>query len=82
MRGKIQGLPRLRRYCQLLTNIPIVAIGGINMSNLTEVLSQRPGMIAVVSAVTDADNPEAMCTELNRCATRSTPDASEDHRLI
>jgi hydroxymethylpyrimidine kinase/phosphomethylpyrimidine kinase/thiamine-phosphate diphosphorylase len=58
MSGQIQGVERLARLVSLNTDIPMVAIGGINLANATEVLATNVGSIAVVTAITEADNPE------------------------
>ncbi|MFQ3229851.1 thiamine phosphate synthase [Reinekea sp.] len=57
MSGKIQGLQRLKRYCQMTGTTPIVAIGGINLSNVEDVLKAKPSFIAVVSAITKSPTP-------------------------
>ncbi|MEE9451317.1 MAG: bifunctional hydroxymethylpyrimidine kinase/phosphomethylpyrimidine kinase [Gammaproteobacteria bacterium] len=53
-----QGLTQLHHWCQLLS-YPLVAIGGINLKNAADVLQTGVGGIAVISAVTRADDPEA-----------------------
>jgi hydroxymethylpyrimidine kinase/phosphomethylpyrimidine kinase/thiamine-phosphate diphosphorylase len=58
MTGKIQGLERLERYCGLSRSIPVVAIGGINEANINDVTATGADFVAVVSAITKADNPE------------------------
>jgi hydroxymethylpyrimidine kinase/phosphomethylpyrimidine kinase/thiamine-phosphate diphosphorylase len=66
MTGKIQGLQRLTRYCNMITDTPIVAIGGINISNVTDVLGAKPDFVAVVSAITKAKDPEHALNELQK----------------
>jgi thiamine monophosphate synthase len=39
--------------------VPVVAIGGINLNNLTEVKKAGADSIAVIGAVLGADSPEA-----------------------
>ncbi|WP_206950919.1 thiamine phosphate synthase [Trinickia acidisoli] len=53
-----QGLVRLERYVRLLgAHVPLVAIGGIDLSRLAAVLATGVGSAAVVSAVTAAPDP-------------------------
>ena len=58
MSNKIQGLKRLERYCQMAGSIPIVAIGGISIKNIEQVLEKGPNFVAVVSAITQSPTPE------------------------
>ncbi|QQX78424.1 thiamine phosphate synthase [Shewanella sp. KX20019] len=54
-----QGLSKLARYVDLMQGeLPIVAIGGIDASNLAAVKVSGVDDVAVVRAVTEADNPE------------------------
>lgn len=59
-----QGTGRLHAYARLMTNYPLVAIGGIDSSRLPEVLSHDIGSVAVVRALVTAENPEAMAASL------------------
>lgn len=52
-----QGLSTLR-YCRKISPYPVVAIGGINLKCLEAVLRTGVTNIAVISAVTNADEPE------------------------
>ncbi|MCL1059242.1 thiamine phosphate synthase [Shewanella gelidimarina] len=53
-----QGLNKLARYVELMQGVlPIVAIGGIDASNLAAVKASGVDDVAVVRAVTDADAP-------------------------
>lgn len=75
MTGQIQGVDNLK---QLLTlrekeiistdfennNIPVVAIGGINLERAPEVLATGVESIAVVTAITEAKEPEQAVTQL------------------
>ncbi|MEA3393799.1 MAG: thiamine phosphate synthase, partial [Pseudomonadota bacterium] len=54
-----QGAGRLHAYARLMRDYPLVAIGGIDASKLPEVLASGVGSVAVVRAITGADNPEA-----------------------
>jgi thiamine-phosphate diphosphorylase len=44
--------------------VPVVAIGGINASNLDEVIAAGADAVAVISAVCGADDPQAAAREL------------------
>ncbi|WP_077339130.1 thiamine phosphate synthase [Pseudocolwellia agarivorans] len=59
MTGQIQGVENLVDILALSTDIPVVAIGGINHERAPEVLATGVDSIAVVSAITEAENPEA-----------------------
>jgi thiamine-phosphate pyrophosphorylase len=62
-----QGLARLERYVRLVGDqVPLVAIGGIDLARLPAVLATGVGGVAVVSAVTSAPDPEQAITELSR----------------
>ena len=58
MTGQIQGVENLAHILKLATDIPVVAIGGINHERAPEVLATSVDSIAVVTAITEADNPE------------------------
>lgn len=45
-------------------SIPVVAIGGINLDNITDVVAAGADSVCVVSAVTFADDPEAAAARL------------------
>ena len=47
-----------------ITNIPVVAIGGINRDNCREVIRRGADGIAVVSAIVSAEDPEQAAAEL------------------
>ena len=47
-----------------LTDLPLVAIGGINESNVAGVIKAGADCVAVISAVTMADDPEAAARRL------------------
>ncbi len=57
------GLDGIRRAREL-TTLPLVAIGGINESNVADVVRAGADCVAVISAVTMADNPEAAARRL------------------
>ncbi|WP_394201879.1 thiamine phosphate synthase [Shewanella waksmanii] len=53
-----QGIDHLQRYVQLFAGqLPLVAIGGIDLSNLNQVKHTKVDDIAVARAVTEADDP-------------------------
>ena len=55
-----QGLERLREYVRQAGETPVVAIGGIDLGNAAEVLATGAASLAVVRAVTEAENPEVV----------------------
>ena len=67
-----QGLGRLAKYVQLAHNTPLVAIGGIDLPSLAEVLQTGVGSAAVVRAITGADDPGLAVKDLMRCITLAT----------
>ncbi len=56
----IEGLARARQ----MTDRPLITIGGINKSNLREIISTGMDGIAVVSAICSAPSPETAAREL------------------
>ena len=61
-----QGLGRLRAYAQLMSPYALVAIGGIDESQFSTVLSCGVGSIAVVRALVAADHPQQEALKLMR----------------
>jgi thiamine-phosphate pyrophosphorylase len=59
-----QGTGRLHAYAQLLREYPLVAIGGIDMARLPEVMASGVGSVAVVRALLAANDPEAEARRL------------------
>ena len=57
------GLDGIRRAREM-TSLPLVAIGGINESNVADVVEAGADCVAVISAVTMADDPEAAARRL------------------
>lgn len=55
-----QGLEKLREYVRRASPTPVVAIGGIDLNNAKAVLETGAASLAVVRAVTEAKNPEAV----------------------
>lgn len=64
MPSKPQGLARLTHYVQLAAPFPTVAIGGINAARLSAVAATGVNSIAVVTAITEAAEPEQATREL------------------
>jgi hydroxymethylpyrimidine kinase / phosphomethylpyrimidine kinase / thiamine-phosphate diphosphorylase len=58
MSGQIQGLSKLKHFVALMKNDTNVAIGGINISNVEQVLATGIKRVAVVSAIIQAENPK------------------------
>lgn len=62
-----QGLAKLKHYVALLQDhYPLVAIGGIDLDNLAKVKATGVGNIAVVRAITEAQDPLAAFAELSQ----------------
>jgi thiamine-phosphate pyrophosphorylase len=59
-----QGTGRLAAYARLLRDYPLVAIGGIDGDKLPQVMRSGVGSVAVVRAITAAENPEAAAAQL------------------
>ncbi|PPI86269.1 thiamine phosphate synthase [Candidatus Pantoea edessiphila] len=51
-----QGLIKLSNYCSKLKNMPTVAISGINLTNIDDVLACGVGGVSVVSAINMVPN--------------------------
>ena len=66
-----QGLTQLQEWVRLLdSHYPIVAIGGIDLSNASDVLATGVGSVAMVRAVTEANNyKEALAAFSDLCST-------------
>lgn len=72
-----QGLEELARHVQRLQGISTVAIGGISLARAQAVLATGVGSIAVVSAITQADDWQAATRQLLALA---KPDATSQYR--
>lgn len=80
MPSKPQGLVRLSLYQKLLDSmpygksigVPSVAIGGIDLDNIQQVLDQGVSSIAVVRAITEAKNVEDNVRELQSKFSRTS----------
>ncbi len=57
------GLAMLQQVRQA-TSLPLVAIGGINQGNATEVIAAGANSVAVISAVLDAESPEEAARQI------------------
>ena len=55
-----QGVGRLGVYARLMRHYPQVAIGGISAEQFPTVLATGVGSVAVVSAITQAPDPETV----------------------
>ncbi|MCE9982868.1 thiamine phosphate synthase [Leclercia adecarboxylata] len=63
-----QGLEQLGSHIERLADYPTVAIGGISLERAPAVLATGVGSIAVVSAITQADDWEAATAQLLQLA--------------
>jgi thiamine-phosphate pyrophosphorylase len=61
-----QGPARLKMYAEMLRDHATVAIGGVDVARLPEVLASGVGSVAVVRALVAADQPELIAAELQR----------------
>ena len=59
-----QGLEQLARHVSRLADYPTVAIGGISLQRVPAVLATGVGSIAVVSAITQAQDWKAATAQL------------------
>jgi thiamine-phosphate pyrophosphorylase len=59
-----QGLLRLSRYAELLSDVATVAIGGISQARVASVLAAGVGSVALVTAITEAADPHAVTRAL------------------
>ena len=61
--AKVVGLETLRQVRKAVT-LPLVAIGGINKDNASEVISAGADAVAVISAILGADSPEEAAKQI------------------
>ena len=66
MTGQIQGVNNLKQLVDLNGTIPLIAIGGITLDNATPVIKTGVNSIAVVTAITQASNPEKVVKTFQR----------------
>jgi hydroxymethylpyrimidine kinase/phosphomethylpyrimidine kinase/thiamine-phosphate diphosphorylase len=59
-----QGLLRLSRYAELLSDVATVAIGGISQARVAAVLATGVGSVALVTAITEAADPHGVTLAL------------------
>ena len=59
-----QGLGRLYQYAKLMSNYPLVAIGGIDQDSIRAVSKSGVGSVAVVRAITQAKDAKAAIKHL------------------
>ncbi len=64
MTGQIQGLEKLEKFVPLMADYPTVAIGGIDLSRAEQVASTGVGSVAVVRAITEAEDYQAAIAKL------------------
>jgi thiamine-phosphate pyrophosphorylase len=62
-----QGLGRLTQYVQLMRHTPLVAIGGIDLHSLPDVMQSGVGSAAVVRAITGAEDTALAVHALMKC---------------
>jgi hydroxymethylpyrimidine kinase/phosphomethylpyrimidine kinase/thiamine-phosphate diphosphorylase len=61
-----QGITRLSKYANLMSDMATVAIGGINLERAPAVWKCGVGSIAVVTAITRADDPKQVIERFNQ----------------
>lgn len=61
----IWGIDGLDKFCQKSYH-PVIAIGGINLSNIAEVGATGVSGVAIISAIHEADNPKQYIQDLNQ----------------
>ncbi|NIM20182.1 MAG: thiamine phosphate synthase [Candidatus Latescibacteria bacterium] len=72
-----RGLERLKEVCSAV-EIPVIAIGGIALSNIEPVIRAGAFGVAVISAVCSRKNPEAATTALRRAIDRAAATMDEE----
>lgn len=70
------GVEYVRQVAGLHPPIPFFAIGGINSSNIEEVLRAGATRLAVVRAIVEAKNPKAAAEELQKALDKQTTKAA------
>ncbi len=79
MPSKPQGIDRLAQYVQLCDKTPTVAIGGIQLADIPQLLTTGVQGIAVVSAITKAAEPEKALLQLKQACQRGLTFAGEPY---
>lgn len=59
-----QGIDRLKRWQRTLNNYPLVAIGGINIDRMPDVVTAGVQGVALISAITKAQDPRSATEQL------------------
>lgn len=67
---EVQGPQLIRRMRNTGIVIPIVGIGGITQSSVKEVMSHGADGVAIISAISQADDPEKAAQSLLNCTLR------------
>jgi thiamine-phosphate pyrophosphorylase len=73
---EIPGLLKIARAC----TIPMVGIGGINVSNAASVIRAGAAGIAVVSAIVSADDVERAAREMRKIVEKAKPSREDSER--
>jgi thiamine-phosphate pyrophosphorylase len=68
-----QGLGRLNKYARLMRHRSLVAIGGIDLAAMPSVLQSGVGSVAVVRAITGAEDVAASVRQLLACMQAAEP---------
>ena len=68
-----QGLGRLNTYARLMRHRSLVAIGGIDLAAMPSVLQSGVGSVAVVRAITGAEDVAASVRQLQACMQAAEP---------
>ena len=68
-----QGLGRLNKYARLMRHRSLVAIGGIDLAAMPSVLQSGVGSVAVVRAITGAEDVAASVRQLQACKQAAEP---------
>ena len=68
-----QGVGRLNAYAKLMHHMSLVAIGGISEAHIPLVMQSGVGSIAVVRAITGANDPELAVRSLQALMDNHTP---------
>jgi len=68
-----QGLGRLNQYARLMRHHSLVAIGGIDLATMPAVLQSGVGSVAVVRAITGAEDVADRIRQLQACMAAAAP---------
>jgi hydroxymethylpyrimidine kinase/phosphomethylpyrimidine kinase/thiamine-phosphate diphosphorylase len=66
MTGQIQGIENLKQILKLATDIPVVAIGGINQQRAEQVWQTGVDSVAVVTAISESENAEIVVKQFQQ----------------